>query len=147
MKTTPTLLSLFVASIFLTLTACDQANKQVDTPSLADPSKTTEAFTDSFDNKNTKWKSYVGDWKFEKGELLQTSTKNDFPVILNESQSISDVDVSVDFKPISGYIDASGGLIFRAEDEDNYYIVRALTAATYKIKATSYDDIFDKKLV
>ena len=125
MKLKSALLLLCGASLALSLVACDNTKKQVDTPSLADPSRTTKAFADSFDSKKTKWKSYEGDWKFEKGELLQASTKNDFPVILNETQSFSDVDVSVSFKPISGYIDASGGLIFRAEDEDNYYIVRA----------------------
>jgi len=37
----------------------------------------------------------------------------------------SDLDISVNFKPIAGDIDASGGIIFRAKDKGNYYIVRA----------------------
>ena len=81
--------------------------------------------SDNFSQQSTHWKAYSGQWEFQKGVLTQTSEDNDFPVILNEDKPIADLDISVRFKPISGQIDASGGLIFRAEDEDNYYIVRA----------------------
>ena len=121
------LLSLGVVSLLFVLTACDQSDKKVEALDPIVKPKMVEAIIDHFDSadKNTHWKGYEGEWVFKQGELLQTSTKNDFPVILNESQAFSDLDVSVNFKPISGSIDASGGLIFRAEDEDNYYIVRA----------------------
>jgi len=33
--------------------------------------------------------------------------------------------VSVNFKPLSGQVDASGGITFRAKNAGNYYIVRA----------------------
>jgi len=125
MKLKSAFLSLCASSIFLGLTACDQANKKIDAPSLADQSKTVEALSDAFDKQNTAWKSYTGDWQFNNGELRQASTEDDFPVILNEAQTFTDLDVSVNFKPVSGEVDASGGLIFRAQDEDNYYIVRA----------------------
>ena len=36
-----------------------------------------------------------------------------------------DVEVSVQFKPVSGKVDQAGGLIIRAKDKDNYYITRA----------------------
>jgi hypothetical protein len=37
----------------------------------------------------------------------------------------ADVDLSVRFKPISGKVDQAAGLVWRYQDEDNYYIVRA----------------------
>jgi hypothetical protein len=36
----------------------------------------------------------------------------------------ADVDLSVRFKPISGQIDQAGGLVWRYQNQDNYYIVR-----------------------
>jgi hypothetical protein len=46
-------------------------------------------------------------------------------VALLEDRQYADVDVSVKLKPISGKEDASGGIIFRAKDAKNYYVVRA----------------------
>ncbi len=39
--------------------------------------------------------------------------------------SATDVDVSVRFRPVSGRVDQAGGLVWRYQNEDNYYIVRA----------------------
>lgn len=39
--------------------------------------------------------------------------------------SARDVDLSVAFKTLSGEVNASGGLVWRYEDADNYYVVRA----------------------
>jgi hypothetical protein len=38
---------------------------------------------------------------------------------------VADVDLSVRFKPVSGRVDQAAGLIWRYQDQDNYYIVRA----------------------
>jgi len=74
---------------------------------------------------SSKWHSYVGEWSFKDGVIKQSSTKDYYPLALLEDKKFSDVDVSVEFKPISGKIDASGGVVFRAVDSKNYYIVRA----------------------
>ena len=37
----------------------------------------------------------------------------------------ADVDLSVRFKPISGRVDQAAGLVWRYQNQDNYYIVRA----------------------
>ena len=37
----------------------------------------------------------------------------------------SDLSLTARFKPISGKEDQAGGLIFRVQDKDNYYILRA----------------------
>jgi len=83
------------------------------------------AYKDSFSQKNHLWKSYEGRWDFSGSELIQESKSSSFPLILLEDKQYENIDISVDFKPISGQIDASGGIVFRAKDADNYYIVRA----------------------
>jgi len=83
------------------------------------------AYKDNFSQINPLWKSHEGQWSISNNELVQSSKDNNFPLILLEDKQYTDVDISVDFKPISGQIDASGGVVFRAKDADNYYIVRA----------------------
>ena len=48
-----------------------------------------------------------------------------FPVCVYDGVSARDVDVSVNFKPISGKKDQGAGIVWRYKDSDNYYIVRA----------------------
>lgn len=118
-----TSVNILVLPIFLILLACN--SKSTEGVKAIQSSDSDIVISDDFQQKNPAWKAYEGDWQFNKGELKQNATDNDYPVILREDKQLSDLDVSVSFKPISGDIDASGGLIFRAENEDNYYIVRA----------------------
>lgn len=48
-----------------------------------------------------------------------------FPAISLDIKAYTDVIVKVDFKAISGQSDQAAGIIFRIQDKDNYYIVRA----------------------
>ena len=60
--------------------------------------------------------------------LAQTdadSTRSRFPVAVVSDVSAGDVDLSVRFKPISGRVDQAAGLVWRYQNQDNYYIVRA----------------------
>jgi hypothetical protein len=60
--------------------------------------------------------------------VAQTSTdKTDyrFPLLIADEGSFRDLDLSVQFKAVSGGIDRAGGLVFRLRDPNNYYIVRA----------------------
>ena len=60
--------------------------------------------------------------------LAQTdadSTRSRFPVAVLADVTAADVDLSVRFKPVSGRVDQAAGLVWRYQDEDNYYIVRA----------------------
>jgi hypothetical protein len=60
--------------------------------------------------------------------LAQTdadSTRSRFPIAVLSDVSAADVDLSVRFKPVSGRIDQAAGLVWRYQDENNYYIVRA----------------------
>ena len=80
---------------------------------------------DDFSATNPAWKQWSGQWVFDQGVLRQTATRESYPLFLRTDQQYSEVDISVDFKPLSGRIDASGGLVFRAMDQDNFYLVRA----------------------
>ncbi len=69
-----------------------------------------------------------GAWVVREGALAQTSTDNTdyrFPVALYEGGAWKDLALSVRFKTVSGEVDRAGGLVFRAKDENNYYIVRS----------------------
>ncbi len=48
-----------------------------------------------------------------------------FPVCVYDGLNAKDVDVTVKFKPVSGKGDQGAGIVWRYQDKDNYYIVRA----------------------
>ena len=112
-----------ISILILFMSGCN--SNEVTEKAIEIKAKNLKSISDDFSKKDPTWSSKVGTWVFEQGVLKQSSTNNMFPLILLEKERFSDVDVSVDFKPISGHIDASGGIIFRAADKDNYYIVRA----------------------
>ena len=59
--------------------------------------------------------------------LVQTDgdrTDYRFPVAVYEAVSARDVDLSVQFKGISGKGDQGAGLVWRYRDQNNYYITR-----------------------
>ena len=60
--------------------------------------------------------------------LAQTSsdpTNYRFPLCIHDAFEAGDVDLSVFFKPLSGRVDQAAGLVWRYQDPDNYYVVRA----------------------
>ena len=68
-------------------------------------------------------------WTVEKdeggGAVLKQSGKATYPLALKEGTSIRDGFVEVKFKPVSGSEDRAGGIVWRARDANNYYVVRA----------------------
>ncbi len=60
-----------------------------------------------------------------KPNVLQQSGEATYPVCYKNSTSLKDGFVEVKFKPISGKEDQAGGVIWRCQDADNYYIARA----------------------
>ncbi len=56
--------------------------------------------------------------------LCQTGNA-DFPAVSLDSRPYTDLTLVTHFKPLSGKQDQAGGLIFRVQDKDNYYILRA----------------------
>jgi hypothetical protein len=69
----------------------------------------------------------LGDWNVEGGELVQSGAFNDpdFPRMIIEGLSVTDFHLSVRCKSDGGNIDRACGLLFRAEDSDNYFITRS----------------------
>ncbi|MCZ6613721.1 MAG: hypothetical protein O6762_03455 [Thaumarchaeota archaeon] len=60
--------------------------------------------------------------------LAQTASEEvnfHFPYVIVATDRLRDVDVSVQFKAISGGIDQAAGIIFRFVDSNNYYVLRA----------------------
>ncbi|HTG82296.1 MAG TPA: family 16 glycoside hydrolase [Geobacteraceae bacterium] len=49
----------------------------------------------------------------------------DYPALTLSDKVYSDVTVTTQFKPVSGNSDRAAGIIFRVQDKDNYYILRA----------------------
>lgn len=58
-------------------------------------------------------------------QLSDDRTNARYPQVVRDDFEAKNVDVSVRFKTISGEVDASGGLVFRYKDKDNFYVVRA----------------------
>lgn len=76
------------------------------------------------------WEIVDGTWSRRTGDegesvFAQTAVDRDYPVALLPGPVLKDVDVEVRFRPLSGRVDASGGVVFRARDGRNYYLVRA----------------------
>ena len=58
-------------------------------------------------------------------QLDPDNTRSRFPVAVVSDVTAADVDLSARFKPVSGRVDQAAGLVWRFQNEDNYYIVRA----------------------
>jgi len=59
------------------------------------------------------------------GQLMGKGAEHAYKVVLVNGTDSSDIDLRVSFLPISGKADMGGGLIWRAADDRNYYLVRA----------------------
>jgi hypothetical protein len=70
-----------------------------------------------------------GEWKVEGSDsgpvLVQTSTNQDFPLALVRDLVLGNADLRVRFRLRGGEKDRCAGLVFRARDPRNYYLVRA----------------------
>ena len=93
--------------------------------------KAPQGFTSALTGQGT-----IGEWTVMKDAtaasqpnvLAQTSqdkTDYRFALAIAEGTSYRDLALSVKFKAISGKVDQGAGLVFRLQDKDNYYIVRA----------------------
>jgi hypothetical protein len=56
--------------------------------------------------------------------LCQTGSAN-YPALSLGGMAYRDMTISVRFKPVSGTSDRAAGIIFRVQDQNNYYILRA----------------------
>jgi len=58
-------------------------------------------------------------------EVLKQSGQAPYPLLLKDDTNIKDGFIEVKFKAIAGSEDRAAGLVWRAGDADNYYVVRA----------------------
>ncbi|MDA9509768.1 hypothetical protein XI09_35030 [Bradyrhizobium sp. CCBAU 11386] len=72
-----------------------------------------------------KWTVEVESTAPSKPNVLKQSGQATFPVALRNGTSILDGFVEVKFKAIAGSEDRAAGIVWRAKDADNYYVVRA----------------------
>jgi 3-keto-disaccharide hydrolase len=80
----------------------------------------------------TQTGSGMAKWSVEKDasapskpNVLKQSGQAPFPVCFKNDTNIKDGFVEVKFKPIAGKEDQAGGVIWRVQDANNYYIARA----------------------
>jgi hypothetical protein len=73
----------------------------------------------------SRWAVVADDSAPSKPNVLKQSGEATYPVCIKEDTSIKDGFVEVKFKPVSGNEDRAGGIIWRCQDADNYYIARA----------------------
>jgi hypothetical protein len=58
-------------------------------------------------------------------QLSRDSTAGRFPLAIWDRNVLRDGDVSVAFKTMDGAVDQAAGIVWRYQDPNNYYIVRA----------------------
>jgi hypothetical protein len=72
-----------------------------------------------------KWSVEKDNSAPSKPNVLKQSGQATFPVCFKNDTNIKDGFVEVKFKPIAGKEDQAGGVIWRLQDANNYYIARA----------------------
>ena len=60
-----------------------------------------------------------------KSKVVKQSGQAPYPLLLKEDASFKDGFIEVKFKAIAGSEDRAAGLVWRAKDANNYYVVRA----------------------
>ena len=72
-----------------------------------------------------KWTIEKDDSAPSKPNVLRQSGQATFPICFKNDTNIKDGFVGVKFKPVAGKEDQAGGVIWRLQDANNYYIARA----------------------
>ena len=72
-----------------------------------------------------KWSIEKDDTAPSKPNVLKQSGEATYPVCIKDDTRLKDGFVEVKFKPVAGKEDQAGGVIWRCQDADNYYIARA----------------------
>ena len=72
-----------------------------------------------------KWTVERDETAPSKGQVLKQSGTATYPIAFKDGTSIENGFVEVKFKPLSGSQDRAAGLVWRAKDANNYYVVRA----------------------
>jgi hypothetical protein len=117
--------TLLIASLAATLVAAVSSADTVNFDHLktgAAPPGWTATQTGS---GSAKWSVEKDDSAPSQPNVLKQSGEATFPVCIKNDASLQDGFVEVKFKPIAGKEDQAGGVIWRVQDSNNYYIARA----------------------
>src|SRR5713101_3244488 len=74
---------------------------------------------------SAKWSVEKDDSAPSEPNVLKQSGEATFPVCIKNDSNLKDGFVEVKFKPVAGKEDQAGGVIWRVQDANNYYISRA----------------------
>jgi hypothetical protein len=116
-----TLLIASLASTAVALSSADTVNFD-NFKTGAPPSGWTATQTGS---GSAKWSVEKDDSAPSKPNVLKQSGEATFPVCIKNDTNLKDGFVEVRFRPVAGKEDQAGGVIWRVQDANNYYIARA----------------------
>jgi hypothetical protein len=114
-----------IAAVFFLLEINDMSNHAVSFENAkigATPEGWTSTLTGSGD---PKWTVESDRTSPSKLTVLRQSGRATYPLILKNDTNIKDGFVEVKFKAIAGSEDRAAGIVWRAKDANNYYVVRA----------------------
>jgi hypothetical protein len=103
------------------LAAAETVNFDDRTPGAAPPGWTAT----QTGSGSAKWAIQKDDSAPSKPNVLKQSGQATFPVCFKNDTNIKDGFVEVKFKPVVGKEDQAGGVIWRLQDANNYYVARA----------------------
>ena len=112
---------IIISSLITSAGFADTINFDDATPGAAPPGWTAT----KTGKGEAKWTIEKDDTAPSKPNVLKQSGEATYPICLKNGTSLKNGFVEVKFKPISGKEDQAGGVIWRAQDSDNYYIARA----------------------
>ena len=92
------------------------------TPRGAAPEGWTSTLTGSGD---PKWTVESDETAPSKSKVLKQSGRATYPLLLKNDTSIRDGFVEIKFKAVAGSQDRAAGVVWRAQDANNYYVTRA----------------------
>ena len=114
----------FTAAVAISATSVAAA--ETDTFDQAQPGSPPSDWTCGVTGRGApKWMIEADASAPSKPNVLKQSGSGAFPWCVKKDVAIADGFVEVKFKPVAGKEDQAGGVVWRAKDADNYYIVRA----------------------
>jgi hypothetical protein len=114
-----------IAVTFFLLEMNDMSNHAISfesTQTGVAPEGWTATLTGSGD---PKWTIESDQTAPSKSKVLKQSGRATYPLLLKNDTSIKDGFVEMRFKAIAGSQDRAAGIVWRAKDANNYYVVRA----------------------
>jgi hypothetical protein len=114
-----------IAATFFLLEINDMSNHAVSFESTqigATPEGWTSTLTGSGD---PKWTVESDETAPSKSRVVKQSGRATYPLLLRNDTSIKDGFIETKFKAIAGSQDRAAGIVWRAKDANNYYVLRA----------------------